>query len=43
MSSARIDRRALLRGLGGAAIALPLLESMACDARAPAPEVGLAT
>ena len=31
MSAKRIDRRALLRGLGGAAIALPLLEAMACD------------
>ena len=31
MSLRRLDRRALLRGLGGAAIALPLLESMACE------------
>jgi hypothetical protein len=31
MSAKRIDRRALLRGLGGAAIALPLLESMSCE------------
>jgi hypothetical protein len=31
MSDRRISRRALLRGLGGAAIALPLLESMACE------------
>ena len=43
MSGARIDRRALLRGLGGAAIALPLLESMACESRAPGPEFGTTT
>ena len=31
MSGPRIDRRSLLRGVGGAVIALPLLESMACE------------
>jgi hypothetical protein len=38
--SARLTRRALLRGAGGAALALPLLESLGCSGptRAPAAE-----